>query len=57
MAWGKQPATPSTVSNKDWRSLQDRARKADPRLADTFSKESARRGHQGAEQYRKRGQS
>lgn len=57
MGWGKQPITPSTVSDKDWRDMQARARKADPRLADSFSAESVRRAKAGAEQYRKRGQS
>lgn len=57
MAWGKKPATPSTIDEKKWRNLQDRAIKADPRLADMFSKESARRAHQGAQQKSKREQS
>jgi len=32
-----------TISDKDWRSLQDRARKANPKLADTLGKEATAR--------------
>lgn len=46
-----------SISDKDWRRLQERAAKANPKLRDTFSRESAARAKAGAEQYRKREQS
>lgn len=46
-----------TVSDKEWRRIQDQALKANPKLRDTFSDESAARAKAGAAQYRKRGQS
>lgn len=57
MGWGKQPSTPGNISDKEWRDLQDRALKANPKLRDSSSRESATRAKAGAEQYRKRGQS
>lgn len=50
----KPERTPSTISDREWRRLQDRALKANPRLADTFSAESVARAKAGAEQARKR---
>lgn len=32
-----------TISDEEWRKLQDRMLKANPRLADTFSDEATRR--------------
>lgn len=64
MGWftGKQDSPPmrddqSTISEAEWRRLQGRALKANPRLADTFSEESTRGRQRGAEQYRNRTQS
>lgn len=57
MGWGKPPTPPSTISDKDWQALQDRALKANPKLCDSSSRESVARAKAGAEQYRKRGQS
>lgn len=64
MGWftGKQDSPPmrddqGTISDKDWRNIQARAAKANPKLADMFSDESTARRHAGAEQYRNRGQS
>lgn len=38
----KQPA-PNTISDKDWRKIQDAARKANPKLDDIFSDEATAR--------------
>lgn len=53
----RQKPPPSTISDKDWRALQARAAKANPRMADAFSDEAAARRLAAAEQQRKRHQS
>jgi hypothetical protein len=42
--------TPNTISDKDWRSIQDRARKANPKLDDTLSTEATARRIAGSQQ-------
>lgn len=64
MSWftGKQDSPPmrddqGTISTADWRKIQTRAAKANPKLANTFSSESVEARRRGSEQYRNRGQS
>lgn len=47
---------PSTISEKDWRGLQARAARANPKLADPTSKEAVDGRRAGAQQYRNRKQ-
>jgi hypothetical protein len=48
---------PNTVSDRDWRKLQDRARKANPRLDRFSDPEAVRRRKAAAKQHAKRTQS
>lgn len=44
----------NTVSDKEWRDIQGRALKANPKLKDTFSKESRAGRDRGDANYRNR---
>lgn len=43
-----------TISDKDYRALQSRAAKANPKHADTFSREAGEARQRGADNYQKR---
>lgn len=64
MGWftGKQDSGPmdperGTISDAEWRRLQERAAKANPDQADWTSAKATEHRKAAAEQYRKRGQS
>lgn len=46
-----QEGRPSNISEKDYRALQERARKASPELDNMFSDESVRRARLGTASY------
>lgn len=64
MGWftGKQDSGPmdpdrGTISDTEWRRLQERAAKANPDRVDSTSRKAAEQRKAAAVQYRKRGQS
>lgn len=53
----REPEVPATVSDKDWAALQDRARKANPRLDSLTDPEAVRRRLAAGRQHDQRDQS
>jgi hypothetical protein len=52
--WSNEPEPVSTIDDRTWRELQQRAVKANPRHADVFSDESRLARERGAANYKNR---
>lgn len=52
--FGREKPAPNTIPDKQWRSIQDRAAKANPKHASIFSDEAAKARRRGADNYRNR---
>ena len=52
--WSNEPEPVSTIDDKSWRRMQERAAKANPRRSDSFSDESVRAREAAAANYKNR---